>query len=348
MGQEIAEKKHRKMTEQRETVLVTGAEGFIGSHLVESLLRRGYKVHAMVLYNSFSSRGWLNEIDCELRRDLILFFGDIRDTQTIETAIKGCQSIVHLASLITIPYSYNAPTSYFDTNVRGTINVLQVARSSGVRRFIQVSTSEVYGSAQQIPISETHPLVGQSPYSASKIGADQAAYAFFASFGVPVVIARPFNTYGPRQSARAVIPAIMTQIIAGKKTVELGDTSTTRDFNYVNDTVEGLIALLESNKGAGEVFNIGSGYEISINDLVGCISSVAGVDIAVSVDEERLRPRNSEVQRLCADNTKIRNTVDWLPVFTGRDGLCKGLDQTFSWLSSNPNFSSYYAEHYNI
>ena len=332
----------------REHVFVTGAEGFIGSHLVETLLSRGCKVNAFVLYNSFSATGWLTEIDDSLRENLTIYLGDVRDQQTVEAALQGCDSIVHLASLITIPYSYIAPVSYFETNVKGTINVLNAAKNHNVRRIVHTSTSEVYGSAQIVPIPESHPLVGQSPYSASKIGADQAAYSFYASFDLPIVTARPFNTFGPRQSARAVIPTIMSQIIAGQTELQLGDTSTTRDFNYVSDTVNGIITLLEGDTGCGEVFNIGSGFEISIDNLLKKIENISGVNLQLNIDKNRLRPTNSEVQRLCADNTKIREQFGWSPEYAGEDGLERALKNTFEWLSARQDIAKTYSAGYKV
>ena len=333
---------------RREHVFVTGAEGFIGSHLVESLLSRGCKVNAFVLYNSFSATGWLTEIDDSLRENLTIYLGDVRDQQTVEAALQGCDSIVHLASLITIPYSYIAPVSYFETNVKGTINVLNAAKNHNVRRIVHTSTSEVYGSAQIVPIPESHPLVGQSPYSASKIGADQAAYSFYASFDLPIVTARPFNTFGPRQSARAVIPTIMSQIIAGQTELQLGDTSTTRDFNYVSDTVNGIITLLEGDTGCGEVFNIGSGFEISIDNLLKKIENISGVNLQLNIDKNRLRPTNSEVQRLCADNTKIREQFGWSSEYAGEDGLERALKNTFEWLSARQDIAKTYSAGYKV
>ena len=329
-------------------MLVTGAEGFIGSHLVERLLELNYKVNALVLYNSFSSEGWLADLPYNVKKRLTVFFGDVRDQNTIDEAMEGCTAVLHLASLITIPYSYKAPASYFETNVLGTINVLSAAKKNGIRRVVHTSTSEVYGSAQTIPISESHPLVGQSPYSASKIGADQAAYSFFASFDVPVVIARPFNTYGPRQSSRAVIPTIMSQILAGKRSLKLGDISTTRDFNFVSDTVNGLIMLVESDVGSGEVYNIGSGFEISIKELCEIIGEIASCDIRITVDDARKRPPRSEVTRLCADNRKIEEFIGWKPSYSDREGLKIGLTRTYEWLSARQQLSVEDAETYRI
>lgn len=331
---------------KRKKILVTGAEGFIGSHLVERLLRLNYEVNALVLYNSFSDEGWLSDISVDFKEKLFIFFGDIRDVTTVDAAMEGCDAVIHLASLITIPYSYKAPTSYFETNVIGTVNVLSSAKRNAVRRFVHTSTSEVYGSAQQIPIRESHPLVGQSPYSASKIGADQAAYSFFTSFELPIVIARPFNTFGPRQSGRAIIPTIMSQILAGRTELDLGDTTTTRDFNYVTDTVNGLIMLAESDVGSGEIYNIGSGFEITIADLCEIIAGIAVREITILNDEGRRRPPKSEVNRLCADNSKIANDIGWRPNFLGKEGLVRGLRSTFEWLANREDLVAKYSEQY--
>ena len=333
---------------KRKKILVTGAEGFIGSHLVEKLLTQNFEINALVLYNSFSNEGWLSDIPPGLREKLSIFFGDVRDPSTIDEAMAGCDAVIHLASLITIPYSYRAPTSYFQTNVIGTVNVLNSAKKYGVNRVVHTSTSEVYGSAQVIPICESHPLVGQSPYSASKIGADQAAYSFFTSFDLPIVIARPFNTYGPRQSARAIIPTIMSQILAGSASLSLGDISTTRDFNYVDDTVKGLIMLAESDIGSGEVYNIGSGHEITIKELCKTISEIANRDIKIVTDQSRTRPPKSEVNRLCADCGKISNDIGWAPACSGKEGLISGLCKTFEWLSAREKLALKYAEAYRI
>lgn len=331
---------------KRKKFLVTGAEGFIGSHLVERLLKLNYEVNALVLYNSFSDEGWLSEISAEFKKKLFVFFGDVRDCATVDAAMEGCDAVIHLASLITIPYSYKAPISYFETNVIGTVNVLTSARKYDIKRIVHTSTSEVYGSAQKIPICEDHPLVGQSPYAASKIGADQAAYSFFASFEVPVVVARPFNTFGPRQSGRAIIPTIMSQILAGRTELNLGDTTTTRDFNYITDTVNGLIMLAESDVGSGEVYNIGSGFEITITDLCEIIAGIAAREIAILNDEGRRRPPKSEVNRLCADNSKIANEIGWRPNFSGKEGLVRGLRSTFEWLANREDLVAIYSEQY--
>ena len=331
---------------KRKKILVTGAEGFIGSHLVERLLQLNYEVNALVLYNSFSDEGWLSDVSNDYREKLSIFFGDIRDVNTVDAAIEGCDTVIHLASLITIPYSYKAPASYFETNVIGTVNVLSSAKKHGVSRIVHTSTSEVYGSAQRIPICESHPIVGQSPYSASKIGADQAAYSFFTSFELPIVIARPFNTFGPRQSGRAIIPTIISQILAGRTSLKLGDVTTTRDFNYVSDTINGLIMLAETDVGGGEVYNIGSGLEITIADLCGIIAEISDREIIIETDDARRRPPKSEVTRLCADNNKIAKDIGWKPVYSGREGLIKGLRITFKWLAEREDLAAKYSEQY--
>lgn len=329
-------------------VLVTGADGFIGSHLVEALVRNGYDVRAFVLYNSFNSWGWLDHAPRQVRDSLDVFSGDIRDPHGVKTAMHGCDAVLHLAALIAIPYSYHSPDTYIDTNVKGTLNVLQAARELGIKRMVHTSTSEVYGTARFVPITEEHPLQGQSPYSASKIGADQLAYSFHASFDLPVVIARPFNTYGPRQSARAVIPTIITQIASGKEVLKLGAVSPTRDFNFVNDTVAGFIAALESQAGAGEVINFGSNYEISIGDTVQLIADVLGKPVEILTDEARLRPMNSEVERLWADNQKAHKLFGWKPVYGGHEGFRKGIEETIEWFLKPSNLAAYKADRYNI
>jgi NAD dependent epimerase/dehydratase len=329
-------------------VLVTGADGFIGSHLTEALLSKGYDVRAFVLYNSFNSWGWLDHAPKSMRDKLDVFAGDIRDPNGVRTAMKDCDAVLHLAALIAIPYSYHSPDTYVDTNVKGTLNVLQAARDLGIKRVIHTSTSEVYGTARFVPITEEHPLQGQSPYSASKIGADQLAYSFYSSFDVPVVIARPFNTYGPRQSARAVIPTIITQIANGQKEIKLGAISPTRDFNFVKDTVAGFIAALESNAGLGEVINFGSNFEISIGDTVQLIAEVMNKEIKIVTDEARIRPENSEVERLWAANAKAKQVFQWQPNYGGRDGFKRGLAETIDWFLNPANLAAYKADRYNI
>ena len=328
--------------------MVTGADGFIGSHLVERLVRDGYDVRAFVLYNSFNSWGWLDQCTEDVKGKFEVFSGDIRDPHGVRVAMKGCDAVLHLAALIAIPYSYHSPDTYVDTNVKGTLNVLQAARELGVQKVIHTSTSEVYGTARFVPITEEHPLQGQSPYSASKIGADQMAYSFYTSFQVPVTILRPFNTYGPRQSARAVIPTIIGQIANGERKLKLGAISPTRDFNYVADTVSGFIAGLESDRGLGEVINLGSNYEISIKDTTYLIAKLMHADIEIETDEQRLRPEKSEVERLWADNKKAAELLNWHPDFSNLDGLSRGLEKTIEWLSKTKNLGHYKYGIYNI
>lgn len=329
-------------------ILVTGADGFIGSHLTEELVRRGHNVRAFVLYNSFNSWGWLDHAEPVIKNHLDVFSGDIRDPHGVRTAMKGCDIVIHLAALIAIPYSYHSPDTYVDTNVKGTLNVLQAARDLGGIKVIHTSTSEVYGTARFVPITEEHPLQGQSPYSASKIGADQIAYSFFASFGLPVTIIRPFNTYGPRQSARAVIPTIITQIANGHKYIRLGSVHPTRDFNFVNDTVNGFILAAHSSAGVGEVVNLGSNFEISIGDAATLISKVMDTEIEIETDRGRLRPKDSEVERLWADNSKAKRLFDWSPAYGGLEGFRRGIAETVVWFSKPGALSSYKADRYNI
>lgn len=332
----------------KQKILVTGADGFIGSHLTEELVRQGYSVKAFVLYNSFNSWGWLDRSPKEILDNLDVFAGDIRDPNGVKEAMKGCDGVLHLAALIAIPYSYHSPDTYVDTNVKGTLNVLQAARELGVGRVVHTSTSEVYGTAKFVPITEDHPLQGQSPYSATKIAADQLAYSFYASFGLPVVIARPFNTYGPRQSARAVIPTIITQIASGQRQIKLGAISPTRDFNYVKDTVAGFIAALTSDRGVGEVINFGSNFEISIGDTAHLIAEAMNAEIEIVTDEVRLRPEKSEVNRLWADNSKAKGLLDWEPAYGGREGFKRGLAETAEWFMMSANMAGYKSDRYNI
>ncbi|GFO53228.1 NAD-dependent dehydratase [Geomonas sp. Red276] len=322
-------------------ILVTGADGFIGSHLTETLVRRGLDVRAFVLYNSFDSRGWLDQLPAELSGSFETVAGDVRDPHGVREAMKGCDLVLHLAALIAIPYSYRSPDSYLDTNVRGTLNVAQAARDLGVAKLVQTSTSEVYGTARFVPITEEHPLQGQSPYSASKIGADQMAMSFFHSFDTPVTIVRPFNTYGPRQSTRAVIPTVITQIARGARSLKLGALSPTRDFNFIEDTVAGFIAALESDQAPGEVFNIGSNFEISIGDTVELIARLMGTRVEIVSDEQRIRPEKSEVERLWAENAKARRLLNWVPRYAGLEGLERGLAKTIAWFSDPENLRRY-------
>lgn len=329
-------------------VLVTGADGFIGSHLVEKLVQCGYDVRAFVLYNSFNSWGWLDYSAAAVKNKLEVFAGDIRDPHGVKKAMQGCDTVLHLAALIAIPYSYHSPDTYIDTNIKGTLNVVQAARELGVEKMVHTSTSEVYGTARFVPITEGHPLQGQSPYSASKIGADQLALSFYNSFQTPVAVIRPFNTYGPRQSARAVIPTIITQIARGKRRIKLGATTPTRDFNYVQDTIDGFIAMAESKKSIGQVINIGSNYEIAIGDTAQVIASVMGTNIEVETDEQRLRPEKSEVERLWADNAKAKQLLGWEPAYGGRDGFRRGIEETVEWFTNPENLKIYKADVYNI
>lgn len=334
------------LTKQR--VLVTGADGFIGSHLTEELVSLGCNVRAFVYYNSFNSWGWLDHSPKDIRDSLEIFSGDIRDPHGVKEAMKGCDIVLHLAALIAIPFSYHSPDTYVDTNVKGTLNIVQAARELGVEKVIHTSTSEVYGTAQFVPITEDHPLQGQSPYSASKIGADQIAMSFYSSFDTPIAIIRPFNTYGPRQSARAVIPTIITQIANGKRKLKLGSLHPTRDFNYVQDTVHGFIAIAESEKSIGEVINIGSNFEISIGETVELIVEVMGVDIEIEAEDQRLRPEKSEVERLWADNSKAQKLIGWEPEYGSRDGFKRGLKETAEWFVDSENIKGYKADIYNL
>jgi len=329
-------------------VLVTGADGFIGSHLAEELVRRGYDVRAFVYYNSFNSWGWLDHSPPHIKDQIEVFAGDIRDPHGVKEAMKGCEVVYHLAALIAIPYSYHSPDTYIDTNVKGTLNVVQAARELGVQKVVHTSTSEVYGTAQYVPIDEKHPLHGQSPYSASKIGADQIAMSFYYSFGTPVAIIRPFNTYGPRQSARAVIPTIITQIASGANKIKLGAIEPTRDFNYIKDTVAGFMAVANSDHSIGEVINIGSNYEISIGDTVRLIAELMDRKIEIETDMARIRPEKSEVERLWADNTKAKQLLNWSPEYGGIEGLKRGLTETIEWFVKPENLQQYKANRYNI
>lgn len=322
-------------------VLVTGADGFIGSHLTELLVTRGYSVRAMVQYNSFNTRGWLDQLAPYVREELDFFAGDIRDPHGVARSMRGCDAVLHLAALIGIPYSYHSPDAYVDTNVRGTLNILQAARDLGVTKVVHTSTSEVYGTARTVPIREDHPLQGQSPYSATKIGADQLALSFHRSFGLPVTILRPFNTYGPRQSARAVIPAIITQILKGKKEISLGSLHPTRDLVYVEDTAAGFVSALKAPKIEGEVIQLGTGHEISIRDLAGTIARLMGVKIIIRGAKERVRPAASEVERLVADPSKAKKLLQWSPRQKGVTGLEAGLFKTIEWFRRKENLKHY-------
>ncbi len=329
-------------------ILVTGADGFIGSHLTEELVRQGYDVRAFVYYNSFNSWGWLDQSSKEVKESLDIFSGDIRDPFGVKEAMKGCTHVLHLASLIAIPYSYHSPATYIDTNVNGTLNIVQAARELGVEKVVHTSTSEVYGTAQYVPIDENHPLQGQSPYSASKIGADQMALSFYRSFETPVAIIRPFNTYGPRQSARAVIPTIISQLASGQTTIKLGAISPTRDFNYVKDSVGGFISVMNSPKSIGEVINVGSNYEVSIGETAEMIADIMSVNVTIETDEQRLRPEKSEVNRLWADNKKAKELIGWEPQYGNKEGFRSGLEETIEWFTNPKNLAQYKADVYNI
>lgn len=329
-------------------ILVTGADGFIGSHLTEALVRQGHDVRAFVLYNSFNSWGWLDSCAPDVAGKFEVFSGDIRDPHGVRKAMQGCDTVMHLAALIAIPYSYHSPDTYVDTNIKGTLNIAQAARELGVKKLVHTSTSEVYGTAKFVPITEDHPLQGQSPYSATKIGADQIAMSFYNAFDTPVAIIRPFNTYGPRQSARAVIPTIIAQIGNSIRNLKLGALHPTRDFNFVKDTVRGFIAIADSDKSIGEVINIGSNFEISIGETVQMIAEIMGAEVEIESDQVRFRPDKSEVDRLLADNSKARKIAGWEPAYGGREGFRRGLAETVTWFSEPENLRTYKADIYNV
>lgn len=323
-------------------ILITGADGFIGSHLAEELVKKGYEVKAFVFYNSFNTWGWLDTLDPEIMDHVEIFTGDIRDPHGVKKAMEGCDAVFHLAALIGIPFSYHSPDAYVDTNIKGTLNVLQAARELETERVLITSTSEVYGTAKYVPIDEKHPFQGQSPYSATKIGADRLAESFYRSFNLPVSIVRPFNTYGPRQSARAVIPTIISQLLSGKEEIKLGSLTPTRDFNYVKDTANGFISIYESAKTVGEEINIASGQEISIGDLAELLIGIINPKAKVICDNERLRPDKSEVNRLLGSNEKIKKFTEWKPTYSIKEGL----NETVEWIGSN--LSKYKTEIYNV
>ena len=325
-------------------ILVTGADGFIGSHLVEALIDRGCQVKAFVFYNSFNSWGWLDTFPKDTLKNIEIFSGDIRDPNGVRTAIKGVDIVFHLAALIAIPFSYHSPDSYVDTNVKGTLNILQASRDHNVGRVIITSTSEVYGTAQYVPIDEKHPLQGQSPYSASKIGADKIAESFYRSFGTPVVIARPFNTYGPRQSARAVIPTIITQLLNGSDVIKLGALNPTRDLNFVSDTCSGFIEIAKCDEAIGREVNIGSGTEISIEDLARTIASQINPNARIKSQDNRKRPEKSEVERLVCNNNLLCKLTEWKPAIT----LKIGIERTIAWFKDKNNLNRYKWDLYNI
>lgn len=323
-------------------VLVTGADGFIGSHLVEELIKEGYEVRAFVFYNSFNTWGWLDSLSEDILKKIDVFSGDVRDPNAVRTAMKDMDAVLHLAALIAIPFSYYAPDTYVDTNIKGTLNVLQAAKDLEIQRVLVTSTSEVYGTAQYVPIDEKHPYQGQSPYSATKIGADRLAESFYRSFNLPVTIVRPFNTFGPRQSARAVIPTIIMQLLAGKTEIKLGSLEPTRDFNYVKDTVRGFIEILKSNKTIGEEINIATQKEISIGQLAEELIRQINPNAKIVCDDQRLRPKNSEVERLLGANAKIKELTDWYPKYSFEEGL----SETIAWLREN--LEKYKVDIYNV
>lgn len=323
-------------------VLVTGADGFIGSHLTELLVEKGYQVKAFTYYNSFNTWGWLDTLPADKMKEIEVFSGDIRDPNGVREAMKGMEGVFHLAALIAIPFSYHSPDSYVDTNIKGTLNVLQAARDLGTGRIMITSTSEVYGTAQYVPIDEKHPYQGQSPYSATKIGADRLAESFYRSFNLPVSIVRPFNTFGPRQSARAVIPTIISQLLSGKEEIKLGSLTPTRDFNYVKDTVAGFVAIAESDKTIGEEINIATQKEISIGDLAHEIIRQINPNAKIVCDEQRLRPEKSEVNRLLGANEKIKRLTAWAPHYTFEQGI----GETIDWIRGN--LDRYKADIYNV
>jgi NAD dependent epimerase/dehydratase len=336
------------MNEKNEKILVTGADGFIGSHLTEELVKRGYEVRAFVLYNSFNSWGWLDHSPPEIKKSFEIFAGDVRDPHGVRQAMKGCDVVFHLGALISIPYSYHSPDTYIDTNVKGSLNIVHAARELGISKVIHTSTSEVYGTAQFVPMTEEHPLQGQSPYSASKIGADQIAMSFYHSFNTPVSIVRPFNTYGPRQSARGVIPTVITQIASGARKIKLGSLHPTRDFSYIQDTVNGFIAVAKSDQTIGEVINIGSNFEISIGETVKIIAEIMNANIEIERDAQRIRPEHSEVERLWANNSKAHKLTGWAPSYGGVEGLKRGLQETVAWFTNTEHLRQYKPSEYNI
>jgi len=325
-------------------ILVTGADGFIGSHLTEELIKQGYEVRAFVFYNSFNSWGWIDSFPEEIKNKIEIFAGDIRDPNGIRVAMESCDTVFHLAALIGIPFSYHSPDSYVDTNIKGTLNILQAAKLLNTKRVLVTSTSEVYGTAQYVPIDEKHPFQGQSPYSATKIGADRIAESFFRSFELPVTIVRPFNTYGPRQSARAVIPTIISQLLNGIEEIILGDLTPIRDFVFVKDTVNGFIEIAKSQKTIGEEINIATQSEISIGDLAQTIINIINPQAKIICDKQRIRPEKSEVKRLCGSNEKLKKLTNWQQMYSLKDGL----KETIDWFSNKENLKGYKYEIYNV
>jgi len=328
-------------------ILVTGAEGFIGSHLVERLVRLKHKVRAFVLYNSFNSFGWLDTLDDEIKKKIDIVTGDIRDEKSVKDSVRNCDVVIHLAALIGIPYSYKSPKSYIDTNVIGTLNVLQASKDCNVKKIIHTSTSEVYGTPIYTPIDENHPLQAQSPYASSKVAADHLAISFFKSFNLPVTILRPFNTYGPRQSARAIIPTIITQILSGKNKIKLGNINTTRDLTFIEDTVDGFISAL-NKKNFGHTINLGTGFDISIKNLTHTIGNLLNRNIQIITDKKRIRPKNSEVLKLQSKNLKAKKLLNWKPKYGGVKGFKLGLKKTIEWFQDPRNLKDYNSQSYSI
>ena len=328
-------------------ILITGSEGFFGSHLVERLVKKGHKLKCLVLYNSFNNYGWLDSLSKNITKKIQIITGDIRDENIINSAIKNSDYVINLAALIGIPYSYNAAKSYVDTNILGTLKLLEAARLFKIKKFIHTSTSEVYGTPKYIPIDENHPLVGQSPYAATKIAADQLAISFHRSFNQPVTIMRPFNTFGPRQSARAIIPTIILQILNGNKVLKLGNIDTRRDFTFIDDTISGFEAILKK-KPFGEVINLGTGYDYSIKDLVKIISKEMSTKVEIELDKKRLRPKKSEVLRLKANNSKARKILNWKPKYIKQKGFIAAIRKTIDWYSDLENLQNFKGDSYNI
>ncbi|AOY56531.1 MAG: hypothetical protein RI933_1223 [Actinomycetota bacterium] len=329
-------------------VFLTGADGFIGSHLAEELVRSGHQVRALCIYNSIGSHGWLDTIDKDVKANMEIVMGDIRDPYHMAQLAKGQQAIMHLAALIAIPFSYVAPDLYVQTNIQGTLNLLNAARDAGIERFIHTSTSEVYGTAQYVPMDEGHVLQGQSPYSASKIGADMMVKSFYTSFELPTLTIRPFNTYGPRQSARAVIPTIISQLAAGKKEINLGSLTPTRDFTYVTDTAKGFERALHASTGFGEVTNLGVGFEVTIGQTFDIINELMGAGAVATEDPNRIRPANSEVERLFSNNEKAKTVLGWEPEIKGVEGFRAGLAKTIDWFTNPVNLAKYRPDEYTV
>ena len=329
-------------------IFITGSEGFIGSHLTEMLVKLGYKVKAYVQYNSFNSIGWLNNIEEKYQKKIDIVFGDIRDRENLENSMKNSDVVFHLAALIAIPYSYKSPESYIETNIVGTLNVIQSAQKNRIKKIIHTSTSEVYGTAQTVPITENHPLVGQSPYAASKIGADQVAISMSKSLGAPIVIVRPFNTFGPRQSLRAVIPTIISQFALKKQNILIGNLNTSRDFNYVEDTCDGFICAMNSRFNSAEVFNLSSGKDYKILDIINFLKKITGQNPNLLIDKKRIRPKNSEVNRLIGSSLLARKYLKWRPRYSSNKGFIISLSKTYDWFKDNMEFYNKNSNKYNL